>query len=319
VSFSFQNQLSGVRLAGSVLLVVFLSCVCGCVSHSSNYENQLTFKTPEDAVTALVSAAKAKETTELEALLGSNCLEVVSSGDPVADRRQREVLSVALNERWSLESTNGSDKELVIGHENWPYPIPLVQDHRGWWFDTHAGKQEILARRIGRNELWSIAALQTFVTAQETYASVGHDGNAAGIYAQQIRSDAGKRNGLYWPVTSSKETPSPFAIFAAAAMAEGYGTQAKELQAPYRGYFYRILTRQGPDAPGGERDYIVNGHMTGGFAMIAWPADYGNSGIMTFMVGPDGVVYESDLGPDTLAIAGAIQSFSPAANWSKAE
>lgn len=317
MGFSLQTQLAGLRLTGRTLLLSCVACLCGCASDARNYANQRTFNSPEEAVTSLVSAVKAGGSADLEALLGSDCQEVLSSGDPVADRWQREILSVALNERWSLENKNGTDKELVIGHEDWPFPIPLVKDHRGWWFDTQTGKREILARRIGRNELWSISALNTFVTAQKVYASVGRDGNPAGVYAQRIRSDPGMHNGLYWPVTGSEEEASPFAIFAAAAMAEGYGTDgaAKELQAPYRGYYYRILTRQGPDAPGGEREYIVDGQMTGGFAMIAWPADYGNSGIMSFIVGADGVVREADLGQDTAATAASIMSFNPDVRW----
>ena len=314
MGFSLQHRFSGVRVAGRALLLACTACICGCTSDSSNYDNQRTFNTPEEAVTALESASKANSSADLEALFGSDSLKVISSGDPVADRQQREVLSVALDERWTLESKNATAKELVIGHEHWPLPIPLVKDHRGWWFDTAAGKREVVARRIGRNELWTIGALRSYSLAQREYASVGRDGKQSGVYAQQIRSDPGMHNGLYW-ATNAGENPSPFGLFASAAVAEGYGTQSKELQAPFHGYFFRILTQQGPEAPGGPLDYIVGGEMTGGFAMIAFPAEYGNSGIMSFIVGPDGIVREADLGDETPATAAAIMKFNPDSRW----
>jgi hypothetical protein len=308
-SLQFRRTLAAIMIAA-------LASIVGCAAVSPDYNDQMTFDTPEAAVMTLAAATRAEDASaRLDAIFGPDGSEILSSGDQIADRHQREILTVALEEGWSLERTGGSTRELVIGHEDWPFPIPLVKDRRGWWFDTAAGKQEILARRIGRNELWTIRALQTYALAQREYASAGRDGKPAGIFAQKIRSDPGMHNGLYWPATNAEDKPSPFARFASAALAEGYGTQPTELQAPYHGYFYRILTRQGPAANGGAQDYIVNGDMTGGFAMIACPAEYGNGGIMSFLVGPDGVVHESDLGADTLSNAAAIREYNPDSGW----
>jgi hypothetical protein len=209
--------------------------------------------------------------------------------------------------------------ELVIGHEDWPFPIPVVHDRNGWWFDTVAGAEEVLARRIGRNELATIGALRTYVIAQREYAQTGHDGLDAGVYARQIRSDPGMHNGLYWPTESPDDPPSPLGAFAAAAEAEGYGADPDAGPQPYRGYHFRILTEQGTAAPGGKQDYIVDGRMTGGFAMIAYPAAYGSSGIMTFIVGPESIVYESDLGEQTASLAAAITTYDPGDDWSPVE
>jgi hypothetical protein len=293
-----------------------MACLWGCATESPNYQTQKAFSNPESAVRALLAAAEQDDTTELESIFGPEGHDVLSSGDPVADRHHREVFVVAMHQTWSVEVTDDpSIRELIVGHESWPFPIPLVKDRHGWWFDTAAGMEEILARRIGRNELAAIGVLRTYVLAQREYATQGHDGRPPGTYAQKIRSDPDKQNGLYWPTSDPGERPSPFGRFAAAAAAEGYGTDPYRGPKPYHGYYYCILTRQGPHASGGPRNYIVDGAMTSGFAMIAYPADYGNSGIMSFLVGPNGIVFESDLGEHTLALAAAIEEYNPDDTW----
>lgn len=295
-------------------------CVCGfflggCAAESPHYRNQRAFASPASAVNALAAAAKNDDMTALEGIFGAEGREVLSSGDPVSDRRNREVFTIALEEEWSLENVDGKTREIIVGHEQWPFPIPLVKDRRGWWFDTVAGKQEILARRIGRNELAAIGVCRTYVISQREYAREGHDGNPSGMYAQKIRSATGEHDGLYWPTSSPGEKPSPLGELAAQAAAEGYTAEHEEGRTPYLGYFYRILTRQGPDAPGGAKQYIVNGKMTEGFALVAYPAEYGNSGIMTFLVNQDGIVYEADLGPDTWHTAGNMEEYNPDSGW----
>ncbi len=306
------------RKAATVFAGLFAACalfVGGCASNLPSYDNQQVFTTPKAAVQALESAADKNDMVQLESIFGPKSHDVLSSGDPVADRNQRQVFSVAMAQGWTLNNKNAYTRELIVGEEKWPFPIPLVKDGRGWWFDTAAGSDEVLARRIGRNELATIGALRIYAGAQREYAAEGHDGLPAGIYAQRIRSDPGKHNGLHWKTVNPDDPDSPLGDFAAAAAAEGYGGQPREGMAPYHGYFFRILTSQGADAPGGARNYIVGGRMTEGFAMLAYPADYANSGIMTFQVGPDGVVYEADLGEETLTIAGAIQDFNPGPGW----
>jgi hypothetical protein len=281
-------------------------------------QTQKVFPTPEEAVQALVEAAKAGNTDELLAIFGPEAKEILSSGDPVADRRQREVVVVALGEGWRLVDHESGAKELIIGHEAWPFPIPLVKEANGWRFDTEAGADEILARRVGRNELTVIQICRTYPNAQQVYASVGHDGKPQGIFAQKIRSGEGKQDGLYWPARPGEKL-SPLGDLAAQAAEEGYGVGQQSGPIPFHGYFFRILTAQGPAAPGGATSYVVNGDMTGGFALVAWPAEYGNSGVMTFIVNQDGIVYEKDLGEETAALAGQIKDYNPDETWTRVE
>lgn len=292
---------------------IILLLGAGCTSTLSQYNNQLTFDTPEAAVDRFSKAVTAGNSADLEAIFGSNARQTLSSGDPVADRQNREVVSVALNESVKLQTVDSRTRELIIGAEAWPFPIPLVKDSRGWWFDTQAGFDEILARRIGRNEISTIQSLRAYVVAQREYAAAGRDGKPAGNYAQKIRSDQGRQNGLYWPAGPG-QSRSPLGEFVASAAAEGYATNAPA-PIPYHGYNFRVLTSQGSAAPGGSKDYIVNGEMRNGFAMIATPATYGSTGIMSFMVGPDGVIYESDLGAETSANAVNITTFNPDGRW----
>jgi hypothetical protein len=282
---------------------------------NSVLEHQRTFKTPETAVEALAQAARSGDEDELMAIFGPEGREVLASGDPVADKSNRGVFAVALDQQWALEPIDSKTRELIVGHEQWPFPIPLVKESSHWRFDTAAGKLEVLARRIGRNELAAIAISRTYVIAQKEYASQGRDGKPAGIYAQKVHSEPERHDGLYWAMSSPDEERSPLGELAAQAEAEGYTTAAPKQPRPFHGYFFRILSEQGDDAPGGAKSYIVNGEMRQGFALIAYPAEYGNSGIMTFIVNQDAIVHEADLGEDTLSVAGQIQAYNPDASW----
>jgi hypothetical protein len=277
---------------------------------------QVRFSSPEDAAVALVDAAKVANEHDLRALFGPEGDYVIHSGDPVMDRMSREVFLVAYAEQASLMTVSPTREVLYVGFEYWPFPVPLVKDNKGWRFDTAAGAQEILFRRIGRNELTTIGVCQAYVDAQQEYAAEAHDGVAAGAYAQKIASTPGKHDGLYWK-SEDAEQLSPMGEFAADAAAEGYGPPAGQ-STPFHGYYFRILTGADKSAAGAG-SYIVNGAMRGGFALIARPAVYDSSGVMTFIVNQDGVVYQKDLGPQTPKIAAAISGFNPNEGWQKVE
>ena len=271
---------------------------------------QERFSTPEDAVAALIVAARAADSAGLTRVLGPNSREILSSGDPVADASGRKRVLEAYDAKHQVVMEGADKAALVIGDDDWPFPIPLVRTANGWQFDTAAGRDEILFRRIGRNELSTIQTCLAYVDAQNEYAEKGIAGN--GVYAQRFVSRPGKKDGLYWPAQAG-EDDSPLGELAAAAAAEGY--RAGEQRVPYHGYYYKILTRQGPNAAGGALDYIVRGNMIGGFALVAYPAQYRNSGVMTFLVNHQGRVYEKDLGPDTARIAQGVTAFNPDSTW----
>ena len=277
---------------------------------------QEQFNTPDAAVDALVSAARSGDAKAIVAVLGSDGNAVVSSGDPVADNNTREKFVAAYDAKHAIESEGDGTQTLIIGDEAWPFPIPLVNKAGVWQFDTGAGLDEILRRRVGRNELSAIQVARAYVQAQNEYAELDPAGLGRGVYAQRIVSHKGKKDGLYWP-TAERQPPSPLGELAAQASAEGY--KAGKGPIPYHGYYYRILTRQGAGAPGGAYDYLVKGKMRGGFALLAFPAEYGNSGIMTFMVNHDGTVFEKDLGPNTAKLARKIESFAPDQSWTTAD
>jgi hypothetical protein len=234
----------------------------------------------------------------------------------VADSNTREKFVSAYEAKHTIELEGNGTQTLTIGEDDWPFPIPLISNGGKWQFDTKEGLGEILRRRIGRNELSAVQVSLAYVQAQNEYATLDPEGLGRGVYARRIVSRTGKKDGLYWP-TAEGETPSPLGELAAQASAEGY--KAGEKPIPYHGYYYRILTRQGAGAPGGAYDYLVKNKMKGGFALIAVPAEYGNSGIMTFMVNHDGVVLEKDLGPDTTKLARKIDAFAPDQGWSKTD
>ncbi|MGO9934396.1 MAG: DUF2950 domain-containing protein [Steroidobacteraceae bacterium] len=260
---------------------------------------QKTFATPEDAVVALVDADKAGDINALRAIFGSAGEKLLDSGDPVIDQRNREVFLVAYAEKASLMTVSPARAILYVGNEEWPFPIPLIKEGQAWRFDTAAGAKEILFRRIGRNELTTIRVCQAYVDAQLEYAAEGHDGKPAGIYAERIASTPGKHDGLYWK-SEDPEQLSPLGEFAAEAAAEGYQNPNGQ-NAAYHGYIFRIL------------------EMRGGFALIAIPAVYGSSGVMSFMVNQSRTVYEKDLGPETAAVAAKITQFKLDPGWHKVE
>jgi hypothetical protein len=299
---------------------VALACACGVLATSScsRSPRHRSFAAPEDAVRALIDAAKAGNTDQLRSIFGPDVEELVDNADPVSARRRREVFTVAAGERWQLVD-QGSGKALVVGNEAWPFPVPLVKDPDGWRFDTSAGKEEVLARRIGRNELAAIRICRTYLAAQRLYAARGHDGTPAGLYAQTFRSDSGRQNGLYWSAGRG-EKRSPLGDLVAYAAAEGKRLdQGGQPPSPFHGYYFRILTAQGPAAPGGARDYVINGKMSGGFALVAFPAKYDITGVMTFVVNQDGAVRQKDLGPETDTAAKAMAAYNPDGSWEVAQ
>jgi hypothetical protein len=283
-------------------------------------ESQRLFSSPEDGVQALVDAVKSGDRTAMLAVLGPDARPLIASGDDVADRRSWERFVHAYEEAWRIIGAGEAKAIVAVGRDEWPMPIPLVRDSAGAWrFDTSQGKQEILNRRIGRNELNAIQVCLAYVDAQREYYVRDPDGDRLLAYAQRFGSTPGKRDGLYWEPQAG-ETPSPLGPLAARAQAAGYpvGRSVKPPQ-PYWGYYYRILKAQGPHAPGGAYDYVVRGHMIGGFALVAFPAEYGASGVMSFIVSHDGVVYQRDLGPSTAALARAMTAFEPDATWKRIE
>ena len=254
---------------------------------------QERFKTPDEAVTALIGAAKAADRAGLTRVLGPGSTEIVSSGDPVADAAARQRVLAAYDAKHQVVMEGADKAALVVGNEDWPFPIPLVRKDGSWRFDTAAGREEILFRRIGRNELSAIQACLAYVDAQQEYAEKGVAGN--GVYAQRIVSQPGKKDGLYSASARASEDESPLGGLAAGAATEGY--RFGEQRIPYHGYYYRVLTRQGPSAPGGALDYVVRGKMIGGYALVAYPAEYGNSGVTTFVVNHRGTLFEKDSSP----------------------
>jgi hypothetical protein len=276
---------------------------------------QLTYASPEEAVQALITAAKAADSKGMFAILGSSAKPLVDSGDAVSDKARRARFVASYDEASKLERSGDTKVILTTGKDAWPFPIPLVKEAAGWRFDTAAGKDEILNRRIGSNELSTMQALLAYVDAQRDYYRLNPQKDKLQGYAQKLVSSKGKRDGLYYP-TKAGESLSPLGPQFDAAKAEGYGGSDAKTTA-YHGYHYRILKGQGADASGGAYDYRAQGRMIGGFALIAWPANYRNSGVMTFMVNHDGVVFEKDLGPDTANVVGEITRFNPDKGWKK--
>ncbi|PTM42844.1 DUF2950 domain-containing protein [Bosea sp. 124] len=272
---------------------------------------QQPFKTPVEAATALGEAARTADFKRLYTILGMAGREILSSGDKVADAADRQRFVSAYDERHSVSET-GDTATLLIGRDDFPFPIPIVRNGERWTFDVAAGRKEIIARRIGRNELDALQASLAFFDAQQDYASKDRTGQGAGAFAQKIISGAGARDGLYWDNAAGEEQ-SPLGAFAAEAAADGY--KADGTRRPFHGYYFKILKRQGPAAPGGAIDYVAGGKMIGGFAVLAYPADYGRSGVMSFMLNHAGTVYQKDLGPGTSRVASRMRSFDPDRSW----
>jgi len=295
----------------ATLATIFFFSLAACTSTPSK-ENE--FKSPSDAVQALVTAAQSGDNKKLLAVLGPDAGELISSGDETADKQQRQNFLKAYDEQNRIEADN-DNFQLIIGKNDWPFPIPLVKKGDWWIFDTASGKEEILNRRIGKNELDAIQVLLAIVDAQREYAMTDRDGDSLMEYAQKLKSDPGEKNGLYWETQAGEES-SPLGQLIANARTEGYASDGdKNNPEPYHGYHYRILTAQGNNAPGGAYDYILNGRMIGGFAAIAYPAEHGNSGVMTFIVNHDGLVYQKDLGEKTEEQAKAMTLYDPDETW----
>jgi len=276
---------------------------------------QRTFPSPEDAVKTLVETVKKGDVDALVAIFGPDGKDLLASSDPATARMNRQVFGVAAAERWHLTDTGANQKTLVVGNEDWAFPVPLVKEATGWRFDTAAGKEEVIARRIGGNELAAIEIVRAYVTAQQRYAAQGHDGNQPGIYATKFQSDPGKENGLYWPAArGQKRSPLGDLVAQAAEERRPVGGD-REQPSPFHGYYFKILTAQGTAATGGAKAYVVKGQMSGGFALVAWPAQYDVTGVMTFIVNQDGLVHQKDLGPGSDAIARKLPAYNPDASW----
>jgi hypothetical protein len=297
----------------AVGIAVALWTMPGAVAATGGPES---FASPELAVDALVAAARNDDSAGLLQIYGPAGQDLVSSGDPIADKEAHARFVERYGKGAEILRDGPSKAILLLGSDEWPFPIPIVLQNGAWHFDTAAGAQEILARRVGRNELDAIEVCRSYVQAQRDYAADLEGQQKPVEYAQKFVSSPGRHDGLYWPVGPG-EKQSPIGPQMASARAQGYaaGETPSEGHAPYHGYFYRILTRQGAAAPGGARDYVVDGHMTGGFALIAFPAKYGDSGVMTFIVDQDGLVFEKDLGADTATAAQAITEFDPDLTW----
>ena len=277
---------------------------------------QESFESPEAGVSALVEAVKSNDQKMLRSILGPHSRKLVSSGDEVADAQNRQAFIKAYSESNKIVLESDSQAILVIGDDQWPMPIPLVKSGARWRFDSGQGEKEILARRIGANELAAIQVCLAIVDAEHEYASQDRAGDGVPHYAPRLVSTPGNHDGLYWE-TRTDEPPSPLGPLLAAAANEGYAESETKTLAPYHGYYYKILTSQSADAPGGAYDYLVKGKMIGGFAVLAYPARYGASGIMSFMVNHEGVVYEKNLGRRTAERVVEITSFNPDASWKK--
>lgn len=279
---------------------------------------QKSFSSPEEALKVAIAAVKSDDDKELLAILGQDAKDIISSGDPVADKTRRQQFIEAYDEKHELVK-DGDKMVLVIGKQDWPYPIPLVKKGEGWVFDTVQGREEILNRRIGENEYSAMQVLLATVDAQREYFMKDRDGDGILEYAQKFLSDPGKKNGLYW-ASKEGEEQSPLGDLVAEARVEGYRAASAGGKPPaYHGYYYKILTAQGKNAAGGAYSYLAKNNMIGGFAVIAAPAEYGNSGVMTFMVNYDGVIYEKDLGKNTLDVAKKIAAFDPDKSWKKVD
>jgi hypothetical protein len=301
----------GALLVAAAFIVLMISDLC-----RAETLKQRTFASPEEAIKAMIDALKSKDGKPLEAIFGPGSQDLLESGDPVADQSGREQFLKLYGEKNRLEQS--ADKVVLsVGDEDWPLPIPIVKKDALWHFDAKEGRDEILARRIGRNELDTIQVCLAYVDAQREYAFKDRDTDSLLEYAQKFMSDPGKKNGLYWEVKEG-EQQSPLGPLVAMADREGYSARGGK-PSPYHGYYYRILKAQGGNAPGGAYDYVVKDNMIGGFSLVAYPAKYDSSGVMTFIVNHDGVIYQKDLGPDTEKSAREMTLFDPDSSWEKVE
>ncbi len=307
------KMVSSLSLMTRVFLLITVF-VFSSLAASAAAARQQGFSTPDDAVQALMKAIESKNRKEVEAIFGPEAKGLTSSGDPIEDKADAERFLKAFKEAYTIRPRSPEVVILHIGSQGFSFPIPLVKDGNAWFFDTKAGREEIINRRIGRNELGAMDVLHAYVDAQREYYEMKLGANGAREYARKIMSAKGKRDGLYWEV-KEEEKESPFGPLVASASEEGYTAGKKKGMVPYNGYYYRPLAGQGSHAAGGAKQYIVNGAMTGGFALIARPAQYGSSGIMTFIVNQDGTIYEKDLGKHTGRLVKGMKLFDPDGTW----
>jgi len=293
--------------------VAILLTACFPIRSMAQQPGQKTFSSPEDASSALVTATQSNDEKAMIDILGPDGKQIVSSGDAAEDAESRANFVRRYEQMHRLVKEPDATTVLYIGAENWPTPIPLVKQGNSWYFDTEAGKKEILYRRVGRNELSAISVCQELVAAQKEFYTAQHN-----EYANEISSNEGQHNGLYRKAAEG-EPQSPVGPLVASAFAEGYAKSQDGSPTPYRGYFYRVLTRQGKNAPGGAKSYLLDGKMMDGFAFVAYPAEYRSSGVMTFIVNQDGIVYQKDLGKKTEVLAKTLKEYNPNSSWQKAE
>ena len=319
-SHTRRMMLASVSWTCSMLLVA--TCLAGMLiqgcsqSQARAKKDPTQYASPEEAIRALIVAVRADDKQQLIVIVGSDGERIVSSGDEVADQQRRQEFLRLYDQRHTLSSEGPDRMILVIGDNDWPFPVPVVRKDKTWSFDCAAGEEEILNRRVGRNELGAIQVCKAIGDAQKEYALRDPMDRGVHEYAQKFPSEPGMRDGLFWK-TAEGEEPSPLGELAAQAAAEGYARKEGG-PTPYHGYCYRILKGQGPDAPGGALDYVVDGKMTLGFAIVAYPAEYANSGVMTFIMNHEGVVYEKNLGDQTTQIASSMKVFNPDSSWKKA-
>jgi hypothetical protein len=309
LDFQYSRSCSLIRFA-TVAVILTGGILASSVAQE---KGQKTFSSAEDASHALVTAIQSNNEKALLEILGPDAKQIISSGDKTEDKNYRANFARKYEEMHRLVTEPDGTTTLYIGAKNWPTPIPLVNKRGSWYFDTDAGKQEILYRRVGENEMSAIRVCLELGAAEKEYYSTQHN-----EYARNIISDAGQHNGLYWKAAEG-EPQSPIGPLVASAVAEGYAPSRDSAPTPYRGYYYHILTAQGKNAPGGAKSYIANGKMTEGFAFVAYPAEYRSSGVMTYIVSVDGVVYQKDLGKKTGIVARAMKTFDPVSRWQKVE
>jgi hypothetical protein len=303
------------RTFQSFTAVLLLLTSAMCLAQSNN---EKTFASPGDAVLAFYNAAKSNDTQAMNAIFGSNAQKILNTGDAVADKNAVTNFVRRYDQMHRVVQEPDGAVTLYIGADNWPAPIPLVKNSSGrWYFDTEAGMKEILYRRVGTNENDAITTLHTLAEAQREYASQMHDGSKTKAYALKFISTAGKQDGLYWK-SDDNQPASPIGPLIADASSQGY-TAEQGKATPFHGYYFRILTKQGPAAKGGARDYMVNGQLAKGFAFVAYPAEYRNSGVMTFIVNQDGTVYEKDLGDDTQKVGAEMTDYNPDSSWKRVD
>jgi hypothetical protein len=298
--------------AGFRLFAVLIASASFSTAHVASA--QTVFASPEKAVDGLISAVRAGSTDRLLRILGPGSKKLVSSGDTVADAQARKKLVGEYDATNTIEKEDDTRAVLVVGKDAWPFPFPIVKQGTGWRFDSRAGAEEIIDRRIGANELAAIEVCRAYVAAQREYAEEDRNHNGILEYARKFLSSPGKEDGLYWP-TKAGADESPLGPLIVRARAAGYGQAKPKGRTPYHGYYYKILLEQGPAARDGAYGYVVEGHMIAGFALVAYPAQYGSSGIMTFIVNQDGIVYQKNLGADTAELANEMQVFNPDPTW----